>query len=392
MASISSSIISSTTYIHHHSSSKSFKTQQQLQLPISSKSKLSSQITLKCLIPRQPTRLFCVAEETAVTVDPTSEAARKLYVGNIPRTTNNDELQKVFEEHGSIEKVEVMYDKWSGRSRRFGFVTMKTVDDANAAIEKLNGTEIGGRKIKVNVTEKPLNGVTSTLLQSDETPFVDSPYKLYVGNLAKTVTSDSLKSFFADKGNVLGAKVSRVPGTSKSTGFGFVSFSSEEEVEAAISSFNDAVLEGQKIRDMLLGYTILSVVSEPGDNSDVMDGGVPFVIHIVECFRPPASHRRSGVSFFVDYCLVFLFPLDLSSTSPFSVGFEVFRLSSPAWPSQVANDGLYVILRFWFRSASSLKGVGVPFRRLRRKLLRCGFVLFSLLFSFCYVLKNDDYV
>ncbi|PWA79899.1 RNA-binding (RRM/RBD/RNP motifs) family protein [Artemisia annua] len=236
MATISSSIISSTTYLHLHSSSKPFKTHSQTSLKISNAR-------------QQPTRLFCVAEETVVTaVDPTSEAARRLYVGNIPRTTNNDELQKVFEEHGSIEKVEVMYDKWSGRSRRFGFVTMKTVDDANAAIEKLNGTEIGGRKIKVNVTEKPLNGVTTTLAQSEETPFVDSPYKLYVGNLAKTVTSDSLKSFFADKGNVLGAKVSRVPGTSKSSGFGFVSFSSEEEVEAAISSFNNAVLEGQKIR------------------------------------------------------------------------------------------------------------------------------------------------
>ncbi|KAF5756703.1 putative RNA recognition motif domain, nucleotide-binding alpha-beta plait domain superfamily [Helianthus annuus] len=197
---------------------------------------------------RQPTRLLCVAEETPATIDPTSEAARRLYVGNIPRTTTIDELQKVFEEHGAIEKAEVMYDKYSGRSRRFGFVTMKTVDDVNAAIEKLDGTEIGGRKIKVNVTEKPLNGASSTLLPSEETPFVDSPYKLYVGNLAKTVTSESLKSFFSEKGNVLGAKVSRVPGTSKSSGFGFVSFSSEEEVEAAISSFNDAVLEGQKIR------------------------------------------------------------------------------------------------------------------------------------------------
>nr|KAJ0220392.1 hypothetical protein LSAT_V11C200051690 [Lactuca sativa] len=50
------------------------------------------------------------AEETpvaVVTVDPSSEAARQLYVGNIPRTTNNDELQKVFEEHGVVEKVEV---------------------------------------------------------------------------------------------------------------------------------------------------------------------------------------------------------------------------------------------------------------------------------------------
>ncbi|KAI7752627.1 hypothetical protein M8C21_006404 [Ambrosia artemisiifolia] len=248
MATISSYIISSTSYL---SPSKSFKP----NLPISSKLNLitSQRLQLSPLIsnPRQPTKQFCVAEETpatVVTVDPTSEAARRLYVGNIPRTTTNDDLQKVFEEHAAVDKVEVMYDKYSGRSRRFGFVTMKTVDDANAAIEKLNDTEIGGRKIKVNVTEKPLTGVTSSLTQLDETPFVDSPYKLYVGNLAKTVTSDSLKSFFAEKGNVVGAKVSRVPGTSKSSGFGFVSFSSEEEVEAAIASFNDAVLDGQKIR------------------------------------------------------------------------------------------------------------------------------------------------
>lgn len=246
-------MISSTSYLHHRPTSKSFKT----QLPTSFKlnpnlSQTSLRFTNSPIVsnPRQPTRLFSVAEETpaaAVTLDPSSEAARRLYVGNIPRTTNSDELQKVFEEHGAIEKVEVMYDKYSGRSRRFGFVTMKTVDDANAAIEKLNGTEIGGRKIKVNVTEKPLNGVVS-VLEAEETPFVDSPYKLYVGNLAKTVTSESLKSFFSEKGNVLGARVSRVPGTSKSSGFGFVSFSSEEEVEAAVSSFNDAVLEGQKIR------------------------------------------------------------------------------------------------------------------------------------------------
>ncbi|XP_076945090.1 small ribosomal subunit protein cS22-like [Bidens hawaiensis] len=217
------------------------------QIPISSKPNTCSRF-LQFSNPRLPTRLLCVAEETAVAIDPSSEAARRLYVGNIPRTTTNDDLQKVFQEHGDIEKAEVMYDKYSGRSRRFGFVTMKTIEDVNAAIEKLNGTEIGGRKIKVNVTEKPLTGVSSTLLPSEEAPFVDSPYKLYVGNLAKTVTSDSLKSFFAEKGNVLGAKVSRVPGTSKSSGFGFVSFSSDEEVEAAISSFNDAVLESQKIR------------------------------------------------------------------------------------------------------------------------------------------------
>ncbi|XP_061365831.1 small ribosomal subunit protein cS22 isoform X2 [Gastrolobium bilobum] len=165
-----------------------------------------------------------VAEEVAVTTrDPNSEAARRLYVGNIPRTVTNDELAKILEEHGAVEKAQVMYDKYSGRSRRFAFVTMKTVEDANAVIEKLNGTV-------------------------EESENIDSPHKVYVGNLAKTVTTDTLKSFFSEKGKVLSAKVSRVPGTSKSSGFGFVTFSSAEDVEAAISSFNNSLLEAQKIR------------------------------------------------------------------------------------------------------------------------------------------------
>ncbi|KAJ6409248.1 hypothetical protein OIU79_013997 [Salix purpurea] len=195
-------------------------------------------------------QLFAVAEETApaASADPSSEAARRLYVGNIPRNLTNEELTKIVEEHGAVEKTEVMYDKYSGRSRRFAFVTMKTAEDANAAIEKLNGTEIGGREIKVNITEKPLQSLDLSSLQSDESQFVDSPYKVYVGNLAKTVTTDTLKNLFSKKGKVLSAKVSRVPGTSKSSGFGFVTFSSEEDVDVAISSFNNSLLEGQPIR------------------------------------------------------------------------------------------------------------------------------------------------
>ncbi|XVE76676.1 hypothetical protein DITRI_Ditri13aG0000700 [Diplodiscus trichospermus] len=194
-------------------------------------------------------RFFAVAEDQNLAVaSPSSEADRRLYVGNIPRTFNSDQLSKIFEEHGAVEKAEVIYDKYSGRSRRFAFVTMKTVEDASAAIEKLNGTEIGGRQIKVNITEKLLPQVDLSLLQADESQFIDSPHKVYVGNLAKTVTTSTLKNFFSEKGKVLSAKVSRFPGTSKSGGFGFVTFSSEEEVEAAISSFNNSLLEGQAIR------------------------------------------------------------------------------------------------------------------------------------------------
>lgn len=86
-----------------------------------------------------------------------------------------------------------------------------------------------------------MQGADISLLQAEESQFVDSPHKVYVGNLAKTVTTEVLKDFFSEKGTVLSAKVQRTPGTSKSSGYGFVSFSSDEEVEAAIEALNNAV-------------------------------------------------------------------------------------------------------------------------------------------------------
>ncbi|PON35667.1 Splicing factor-like protein [Parasponia andersonii] len=248
MASISS--LSSPPNLLHHSVKAlkaSPKASLQFLKPTQGLPKLtSSSHLIFAPTPRNSRRLSTVAEDTSV--DTSSESARRLYIGNIPRTLTNDELTKIVQEHGAVEKAEVMYDKYSGRSRRFGFATMKTVEDANAAIEKLNGTEIEGREIKVNITEKPPSRVDLSLLEVEESQFVDSPHKVYVGNLAKTVTTETLKNFFSEKGNVLSSKVSRVPGTSRSTGYGFVSFSSEEDVEAAISSFNNSLLEGQPIR------------------------------------------------------------------------------------------------------------------------------------------------
>lgn len=243
-----SSLFSSPNLLHHPT--KPIKASPKLSLqilkptPFQGIRKLDS--SYLNLTSRDSQRLYAVAEQ--VSADPSSAAARRVYIGNIPRTVDNAELTKIVEEHGAVEKAEVMYDKYSGRSRRFAFVTTKTVEDANAIVEKLNGTEIGGREIKVNITEKPLLQADLSLLQAEESQFVDSPHKVYVGNLAKGVTTDTLKNLFSEKAKVLSAKVSRVPGTSKSSGYGFVSFSSEEDVDAAISSFNNTLFEGQKIR------------------------------------------------------------------------------------------------------------------------------------------------
>ncbi len=75
----------------------------------------------------------------------------KLYVGNLPYGVDQDGLKKLFEEAGDVTDAVVISDKFSGRSKGFGFVTMKDEKVAEKAIKDMDGKEVEGRKIKVNV-------------------------------------------------------------------------------------------------------------------------------------------------------------------------------------------------------------------------------------------------
>jgi len=74
----------------------------------------------------------------------------KIYAGNLPYTISEDELQKVFEEYGEVTSVKIITDKYSGRSKGFGFVEMPDDTQAQQAIEQLNGLEIKDRAMTVN--------------------------------------------------------------------------------------------------------------------------------------------------------------------------------------------------------------------------------------------------
>ena len=76
--------------------------------------------------------------------------AKKLFVGNISWGTTDAELEKLFSEYGEVEEAVIIKDKFSGRSRGFGFVTMKNDDDADKAVKALNEHDLGGRSIVVN--------------------------------------------------------------------------------------------------------------------------------------------------------------------------------------------------------------------------------------------------
>ena len=76
--------------------------------------------------------------------------AKNLYVGNLSYNTTQDQLQEMFEAYGEVVSANVITDRETGRSRGFGFVEMANEDEANAAINALNGQEVDGRSLTVN--------------------------------------------------------------------------------------------------------------------------------------------------------------------------------------------------------------------------------------------------
>ena len=84
---------------------------------------------------------------------------KKLYVGNLPFSATEDELRELFARHGSVDSVKVIMDRETGRPRGFAFVEMSEPSAASNAIRALDGTQLGGRAMKVNeAQDKPRTG------------------------------------------------------------------------------------------------------------------------------------------------------------------------------------------------------------------------------------------
>ena len=76
-----------------------------------------------------------------------------IYVGNLAWAVDSDALRGAFEQHGEVASARVIMDKFTGKSKGFGFVEMPNEDEGNAAIEKLNGYELSGRALRVNKSD-----------------------------------------------------------------------------------------------------------------------------------------------------------------------------------------------------------------------------------------------
>jgi RNA recognition motif-containing protein len=84
--------------------------------------------------------------------------SKKIYIGNLPFSSTEDELRTVFERHGRVESVNVITDRDSGRPRGFAFVEMDEASAADDAIRALDGSELGGRSLRVNEAQDRSGG------------------------------------------------------------------------------------------------------------------------------------------------------------------------------------------------------------------------------------------
>ncbi len=75
---------------------------------------------------------------------------KNLFVGNLPHSTTEEELRTLFGSHGNVEKVTLVTDRETGRSRGFAFVEMSDAGEADKAVAALDGSQLGGRALKVN--------------------------------------------------------------------------------------------------------------------------------------------------------------------------------------------------------------------------------------------------
>ncbi|XP_030531307.1 28 kDa ribonucleoprotein, chloroplastic-like [Rhodamnia argentea] len=173
-------------------------------------------------------------------VEPPEEA--KLFVGNLPYDVDSQKLAMLFEQAGTVEIAEVIYNRDTDQSRGFGFVTMSTVEEAEKAVDLFHRYDMGGRLLTVNKAaprgsrpERPLRTV-------------EASFRIYVGNLPWDVDNGRLEQLFSEHGKVVNARVVYDRESGRSRGFGFVTMATETEMNDAIAALDGQSLDGRAIR------------------------------------------------------------------------------------------------------------------------------------------------
>ncbi|XP_058846639.1 embryonic polyadenylate-binding protein A-like isoform X3 [Acipenser ruthenus] len=171
-----------------------------------------------------------------------------VYIKNFGEDVNDEKLREVFSQYGRTLSVRVMVDEM-GRSRGFGFVNYENHEEAQKAVEGMNGKELNGRIIYVGRAQKRLERQGELKRKFDqikqERIHRYQGVNLYVKNLDDGIDDERLRKEFAPYGTITSAKVMTDIGHSK--GFGFVCFSSPEEATKAVTEMNGRIISAKPL-------------------------------------------------------------------------------------------------------------------------------------------------
>ncbi|KAM4872411.1 polyadenylate-binding protein 4 isoform 4-T4 [Thomomys bottae] len=166
-----------------------------------------------------------------------------VYIKNFGEEVDDENLKELFSQFGKTLSVKVMRDP-SGKSKGFGFVSYEKHEDANKAVEEMNGKEISGKAIFVGRAQKKVERQAELKRKFEQLKQERiSRYQgvnLYIKNLDDTIDDEKLRKEFSPFGSITSAKVMLEDGRSK--GFGFVCFSSPEEATKAVTEMNGRIV------------------------------------------------------------------------------------------------------------------------------------------------------
>lgn len=211
----------------------------------------------------------------------TNENRTNLIVNYLPQTMTEEEIKSLFSSVGEVESVKLVRDKNNipfppnplnpnslrGQSLGYGFVNYRRTQDAEQAVNVLNGLRLQNKVIKVSFARPSSEGIKGA--------------NLYISGLPKTITQDELEEIFRPFGEIITSRVLTQEGNDKLKAIGFIRFDQRKEAERAISSLNGTTPKG------LTEPIVVKFSNTPGQNKQT-------TTPIIPAFINPQLTRRLG--------------------------------------------------------------------------------------------------
>mmetsp|Transcript_516 Transcript_516/g.582 ORF Transcript_516/g.582 Transcript_516/m.582 type:complete len:287 (+) Transcript_516:101-961(+) len=170
-----------------------------------------------------------------------AEPSKKLYVANLAWSITEADLRPLFEPFGPVDSVELLMND-NGQSRGMGYVIYENTNDAMTAVEEMNQHVLEERPMRVQYHQARHKRSTY-----EKRPSQTPHHRLYVGNMPWAFDEYDMRDMFSQYGSVVDAKVMTDRETGRSRGFGFVTFSEDEDVDSLIAQLNGALCDGRSI-------------------------------------------------------------------------------------------------------------------------------------------------